>query len=131
MESLSADRESYGGELPVSWRGGIGWTTIPLEGVLAMAARKLFVFIVVAMFSLGLASPGFSAGMVEDAKGTVTKIEGGKVSIKDSMGEKTIEPNNPGVITDLKVGDQVSVRDGKLTKEGGAGTSAPPRAPGY
>jgi hypothetical protein len=96
-----------------------------------MAARTLFVFFVVAMFSLGLASPGFSAGMVEDAKGTVTKIEGGKVSIKDSMGEKTIEPMNPEALTDLKVGDQVSVKDGKLTKEGGAGPSAPPRAPGY
>jgi hypothetical protein len=96
-----------------------------------MATRKLFVFIVVAMFSLGLASPGFSEGMVEDVKGTVTKIEGGKVSIKHSMGEKTVAPMNPEGLTDIKVGDQVSVKDGKLTKEGGAGPSAPPRAPGY
>ena len=96
-----------------------------------MTAGRLFILFVVAVFSLGLASPGLSEGMADDVKGTVIKIDGGKVSIKDSMGEKTIEPNNPGVITDLKVGDQVSVRDGKLTKEGGAGTSAPPLAPGY
>jgi hypothetical protein len=96
-----------------------------------MVARKLFVFFVVAVFSLGLASAGFSAGMVEDVKGTVTKIEDGKVSIEGSMGEKTIEPTNPEALTDLNVGDQVSVMDGKLVKEGGAGPSAPSPGPKY
>jgi hypothetical protein len=90
-----------------------------------MTARKLFIYFVVALFSLGLASPGLSGGMGE-AKGTVTKIEGSKVTIKDSMGmEKTVEPKNPEALKDLKVGDQASVKEGKLTKEGGSGKSAP------
>jgi pyruvate kinase len=96
-----------------------------------MVARQLFVFFVIAVFSLGLAGAGFSAGMVKEAKGTVTKIENGKVSIKDSMGEKTVEPTNAEVLTDLKVGDQVSVKDGKLIKEVGAGPSAPSPRPKY
>jgi len=100
-----------------------------------MVARKLFVFFVVAVFSLGLASAGFSEGMegkVEDLKGSVIKIDGSKVSIKDISGkEKTIAPMNPEVLTDLKVGDQVSVKGGKLEKEGGAGSSAPSPGPKY
>ena len=97
-----------------------------------MIARKLLVFFVVALFSLDLAIPVLSAGMGEETMGTVTKIEAGKVSIKDSMGgEKTIEPKNPEALTDLKVGDHASVKDGILKKMGGAGPSAPPRAPGY
>jgi hypothetical protein len=90
-----------------------------------MTAKKLFIYFVVALFSLGLASPGLSGGMGE-AKGTVTKIEGSKVTIKDSMGmEKTVEPKNPEALKDLKVGDQASVKGGTLTKEGGGGKSAP------
>jgi hypothetical protein len=90
---------------------------IPFEGDLAMVTRKLFVFFVIAVFSLGLAGAGFSAGMVGDAQGIVTKIENGKVSIKDNMGETTVEPTNSEVLTELKVGDKVSVKDGKLKKE--------------
>jgi hypothetical protein len=102
-----------------------------LGGGQAMVDRQLFVFFVIAVFSLGLAGAGFSAGMVKEAKGTVTKIENGKVSIKDSMGEKTVEPTNAEVLTDLKVGDQVSVKDGKLIKEVGAEPSAPSPRPKY
>jgi pyruvate kinase len=69
--------------------------------------------------------------MVKEAKGTVTKIESGKVSITDAMGVKTVEPTNPEVLTDLKVGDQVSVKDGKLVKEVGAGPSVPSPGPKY
>jgi hypothetical protein len=96
-----------------------------------MTAKKLFIYLVVAVFSLGLASPGLSGGMGE-AKGTVSKIEGNKVIIKDSMGmEKTIEPKNPEALKDLKVGDQASVKDGMLIKEGGSGKSAPSPGPKY
>ena len=95
-----------------------------------MVARKLFITFVIAVFSLGLASAGFSAGMVGETTGTITKIEGGKVSIMGSMGEKTIEPMNPEALKDFKVGDEVSVKDGKLVKEGGAGSSAPSPVPG-
>jgi hypothetical protein len=107
----------------------IGEFQFLLEGGQSMVARKLFVFFLIAVFSLSLAGLGFSEGMVQDAKGTVTKIEGGKVSIMDSMGEKTIVPANSEVLTDLKVGDQVSVKDRKLVKEVGPGPSVPSPGP--
>ena len=91
-----------------------------------MTARRLSIFIMVAVFFLGLASPRLAVGIGEEAKGTVTKIDGGKVSIKDVTGaERTVEPKNQESLKDLKVGDQASVKDGILTKEGGAGSSAP------
>lgn len=97
-----------------------------------MVARNLFVFFVVAMFSLGLASTGLSAGSGDEVKGTVTKIDGGKVSIKDILGvEKTVEPINPEALMDLKVGDRAAVKDGILIKVGGAGPSTPAPGPKY
>jgi len=51
-----------------------------------MIARRLFIFFGVAMFSLGLASPGLSGGVGEDVRGTVTKIDGGNISIEDFFG---------------------------------------------
>ena len=97
-----------------------------------MAARKLFVFFVIAVFSLGLASAGLSVVGGEEVRGMVTKIDGGKVSIKDSTGdEKTIEPINPEALSTLKVGDRALVKDGILIKEGGAGPSAPSPVPKY
>jgi hypothetical protein len=96
-----------------------------------MVARNLFVFFVVAMFSLGLASTGHSAELGDEVKGTVTKIDGGKVSIKDLMGdEKTVEPKNPEALKGLRVGDEASVKDGILKKVGGAGPYAPAPSPG-
>jgi len=104
----------------------------PLEGDQVMAAKKIFMFFVVALFSLGLASPGLAVVVGEEVKGTVTKIDGGKVSIKDFMGdEKTVEPINPEALTNLKVGDRASVKEGILTIEGGSGRSAPSPGPRY
>jgi hypothetical protein len=97
-----------------------------------MKAGRLFMVFVVALFFLGLASPGPVVGMGEEVKGTVTKIDGGKVSIKGLMGdEKTVEPKNPEALMGLKVGDRASVKDGILVKEGGAGTPAPSPGPKY
>jgi outer membrane lipoprotein SlyB len=97
-----------------------------------MAARRLFLFFVVALFSLGIASASFSGVVGEEVKGTVTKIDGGKVSIKDFMGdEKTVEPKNPEALTNLKVGDRAMVKDGILTIEGGAVRTAPSPGPRY
>ena len=45
--------------------------------------------------------------------------------------EKTVEPINPEALTNLKVGDRAQVKDGILTKEGGAGSSAPSLGPKY
>jgi hypothetical protein len=45
--------------------------------------------------------------------------------------EKTVEPINPEVLTTLKVGDRAPMKEGILTKEGGAGPSAPSLGPKY
>ena len=110
-----------------------GSSVLPLlKGDQGMTARRIIMFFVFAVFSLGLASPGLSAGVGEEVRGTVTKIEGGNVSIKDIMGsEKTVEPKNPEALTELKVGDRAMVKDGILTKEGGVGPSAPSPGPKY
>src|SRR5512141_1435594 len=97
-----------------------------------MTARRLSIVMVLALLSLGLASPGLSGVVGEEVRGMVTKIDGGKVSIKDFMGdEKTIEPKNPEALTTLKVGDRAVVKEGILIKEGGAGPSAPSPGPKY
>lgn len=90
-----------------------------------MMTKRLLVLLMATLFTLSLASTGLSAGMGKEVKGTVTKIEGSKVTIVDSAGnEKTIEAKDPEMLKDLKSGDRVSVKDGMLTKEG-AGSSAP------
>jgi ribosomal protein S1 len=94
--------------------------------------KKLLALLAATVFTLSLAAPALSAGMGGDVKGTVTKIEGSKVTVKDSMGtEQTIEAKGPDELKDIKVGDQVAVKDGKLTKEGGAGPSSPSPGPKY
>ena len=84
-----------------------------------MLARKLHILLVATVFFLSIASLGFSAGMSE-SKGIVTKIDGSTVSITDVLGnERTVEIKNPEVLKGLKVGDQATVTDGILKKEGG------------
>jgi hypothetical protein len=83
-----------------------------------MLARKLLILLVVTIFSLSLASLGISAG--DELKGIVTKIDGSTVSITDVLGnEKTVEIKNPEALKVLKVGDQATVTDGIVKKEGG------------
>jgi len=97
-----------------------------------MMARKLFVLLTAVVFSLNLASLGFTAGMGDDVKGTVTKIEGGQVTIKDAMGiEQSVEPKNPDALTNLKVGDKATVKDGMLMKGDGMEPAAPSPGSGY
>ena len=83
-----------------------------------MLARKLLILLMATVFSLSLASFGLSAG-TDELKGTVTKIEGNKVSITDVLGnEKTVEIKNPEALKGLKVGDQAKVTDGIMVKGG-------------
>jgi len=97
-----------------------------------MMARKLLILLAVGVFFLSLAGPGIAAGMGDEVKGSVTKIEGNKVTIKDGMGvEQTVEPKNPEVLTTINVGDQAAVMDGMLMKVGGAEPSAPAPGPKY
>ena len=89
-----------------------------MEGEKVMLARKLLILLVVTIFSLSLASLGISAG--DELKGIVTKIDGSTVSITDVLGnEKTVEIKNPEALKVLKVGDQATVTDGIVKKEGG------------
>jgi len=87
--------------------------------------KKVLILLMVVAFTLSLASTCLSAGMGKEIKGSVSKMGDSKVTILDSMGnEKTVEVKNSAALLDLKVGDQVSVKDGILTKES-SGSSAP------
>lgn len=91
-----------------------------------MGSRRFLIIIMVALFSLVLARTGFSVALGDELKGTVTKIDGVNVKIEDFMGdERTIEVKNPEALTDLKLGDHVTVKKGILTKDRGAGPSTP------
>lgn len=61
----------------------------------------------------GLASVGFAA--------TVTKVDGDKITVKDDKGvEKIFTGNKAG----LKIGDTVTVKDGKVIKTGSSRASS-------
>ncbi len=80
-----------------------------------MDTRRLIILLMVVAFTLGVASLSFSA---QEIKGTVSKIEGNKLTIQDDMGKQiTVSVQDPKTLEGLKVGDRVSVKDGKVTKE--------------
>ena len=81
-----------------------------------MMTKKLIVLLVAMAFALGVV--GVSLSAAQEIKGTVAKIEGDKVTIQDAAGKQTtVSVNDPRTLQDLKVGDTVSIKDGKLTKE--------------
>ena len=91
-----------------------------------MGSKRFLIFIVVALFSLVLARTGFPTVLGDEVRGTVTKIDGVNVNIKDFMGdERTIEVKNPEALKDLKLGDRVTVSEGILTKDRSEGSSTP------
>jgi transcription antitermination factor NusG len=95
-------------------------------------AKRLLILLAVMAFTLSLSSTYVSAGMGEEIKGSVTKIEDGKVTILDAMGnEKTMKVKNPAALQDLKVGEQVSIKEGMLTKESGESSAPKPSAPAH
>lgn len=97
-----------------------------------MKTRKLFLYFTIAIFFLGIAAPNLSEALPEEIRGMVTKLEDGKVTIKDVMGnEKTVEVKNPEAIAGLKVGDQAAVKDGILIREGGNPPIVPSTVPRY
>lgn len=80
-----------------------------------MRSKKLIVLLMVMVFTLGVVGLSFSA---QEVKGTVSKIVGDKLTILDSMGkEQTVKVKNLESLKEIKVGDMVSVKDGKVTKE--------------
>jgi hypothetical protein len=79
-----------------------------------MNTRRLIVLLMVVAFTLGVASLSFSA---EEVKGTVSKIEGNKLTIMDDQGKQvTVQVSDQGSLKEIKVGDRVSIKDGKVMK---------------
>jgi outer membrane lipoprotein SlyB len=87
----------------------------PKKEVNFMKVKRSIILLMAMVFILGVVGPSFSA---QEIKGTVAKIDGNKLTIQDDMGKQvTISVQDPMTLRDLKVGDRVSVRDGKVTKE--------------
>jgi ABC-type enterochelin transport system substrate-binding protein len=95
--------------------------------------RKLVVILTALVFVVGLVSAGFAAGTAKTAKaeGTVVKVEGKKVTVREAKGkEVTIETDKT-----VKVGDKVTIENGKIVKvetpAPAKNTKKKPAAPGY
>ncbi|HKN19175.1 MAG TPA: hypothetical protein VJW95_05205 [Dissulfurispiraceae bacterium] len=79
-----------------------------------MRMKSIITLLVAMVFTLGMVSLTFAAD-AKEAKGTVTKVAGMMLTIKDAAGkEVTIKASNA---KDVKVGEMVTVKDGKATKE--------------
>jgi hypothetical protein len=77
-----------------------------------MKAKKIVTLLVALLFTIGVVGLSFAA----DVKGTVTKIDGKKITVKGADGkETTVEVKE--VPKDLKVGDNVTIKDGMVTVE--------------
>lgn len=80
-------------------------------------AKRILVLLIAVMFTLGVVSLGFAADV--DVKGTVTKIDGKKITVKDDKGKgTTVEVKNT---TGVKVGDKVEIKGGVVKKMPAAG----------
>ena len=83
--------------------------------------RSLIVLLMAMVFTLGVVGLSFSAQeMTQEVMGTVSKIDGNKLTILDDiMGkEKTVKVKDPESLKEIRVGDRVLVKDGKVTKSG-------------
>lgn len=81
-----------------------------------MTIRKWIVLLMAAVFTLGVVGC-FSE---QEVKGTVSKIDGSNLTILDDRGkEKTVEVQDLESLKEIKVGDRVLVKDGKVRKERG------------
>lgn len=92
-------------------------------------ARRVLIITLVAAFSLGTANLGISGGMGKKGKeagsamgketlpGTVTRVDGNTVTLRDAgCKEQTVEVTNPKELKDIRIGDHVSVWDGRIVK---------------
>ncbi len=89
-------------------------------------ARNILIVLLVAVFSLSLQSAVISGEMGKGVKGTVSKIEGNVVTIRDATcSEQAIQPQNSRELASFRVGDRVSFKDGALTKARGGDSAMP------
>jgi hypothetical protein len=71
-----------------------------------MKTKAIIAMFVAIIFTLGVVGLGFAA----EVKGTITKIDGNKVTLKDDMGkEQTVDVKDA---KGLKVGEKVDIKDG-------------------
>ena len=88
-----------------------------------MRMKSIIALFVALVFSVSLVGLGFAA--VKEVKGTVAKIAGKRVSVKEASGKTvTVVVKNA---KELKVGDNVVIKGGTATKE--AAAAAAPAAP--
>jgi ABC-type Fe3+-hydroxamate transport system substrate-binding protein len=76
--------------------------------------KKIIVLLIALVFTLGVVGLSFSA----DVSGTVTKLEGKKMTVKDAAGKETTVDVKDAA--GAKVGDKVTVTGGVVTKEAAA-----------
>ncbi len=80
-----------------------------------MKIKRLTVLLMAMVFTLGVVGLSFSA---QEVKGTVSKIEGSNLTVLDDMGkEQTVMVKDLESLKEIKIGDKVSVKDGKVMKE--------------
>jgi hypothetical protein len=73
-----------------------------------MKTKAIIAMLVAIIFTLGVVGLGFAA----EVKGTVTKVEGNKVTVKDEAGkEQTVDVKDA---KGVKVGDKVDIKDGVI-----------------
>ncbi len=73
--------------------------------------KKIIALLVALVFTFGVVGLTFAV----ELKGTVTKIEGKKITVKDAAGkETTVEVKDTA---GAKVGDNVTIKDGVVTVE--------------
>jgi hypothetical protein len=75
---------------------------------------KKILFLAIAIF-LVLSIFGISFAAAEFYEGTVMKISGDKITVKNNQGKVVTVV---GSLKDIKVGDKVTVNNGKVTKSG-------------
>jgi hypothetical protein len=72
--------------------------------------KKFLVLLVAVVFTIAVAGLSIAA----DMKGTITEIEGGKIMVRGADGKETsVAVDAKG----LKVGDKVTIKDGKVMKK--------------
>lgn len=96
-----------------------------------MKMKSIITVLVVVAFLLSLSSLSLAAGAEKmGVKGTVTKIEGNKVTVQSDMGkETTVDVKD---VKDTVVGDKVKIEAGVIKKSTDEPqTSEKPKKPGY
>lgn len=100
-----------------------------------MIIKKLIAVLMIAALPLGFAGMAFSAqeangigadgitllaGSEQEVRGKITKIEGTQITLQSDSGEVlTMNIWDTETLQNLKVGDMVLVKNGKVTKEEG------------